>query len=71
MIETEYEVGQDNVEVSVGPFGLDIHNPVFADLRIDPSSPSSSSRLRFRIRPAAFFGDLRDWLTTHASTGSS
>ncbi|XDA99203.1 BCCT family transporter [Sulfitobacter sp. LCG007] len=28
-IETEYEVGQDNVEGNVGPFGFDIHNPVF------------------------------------------
>ncbi|MBB5516150.1 BCCT family betaine/carnitine transporter [Rubricella aquisinus] len=28
-IETEYEVGQNNIESSVGPFGFDIHNPVF------------------------------------------
>lgn len=25
----EYEVGQDNIQTSIGPFGLDIHNPVF------------------------------------------
>ncbi|PRZ50527.1 BCCT family transporter [Tritonibacter scottomollicae] len=30
IIDTEYEIGQDNVEGSVGPFGFDIHNPVFA-----------------------------------------
>lgn len=30
IIDTEYEVGQDNIETSVGPFELDIHNPVFA-----------------------------------------
>jgi len=30
IIETEYEIGQDNVEGSVGPLGFDIHNPVFA-----------------------------------------
>lgn len=30
IIETEYEIGQDNVDGSVGPFGFDIHNPVFA-----------------------------------------
>ncbi|MCB1370816.1 MAG: BCCT family transporter, partial [Rhodobacteraceae bacterium] len=24
-----YEIGQDNIQTSVGPFGLDIHNPVF------------------------------------------
>jgi BCCT family betaine/carnitine transporter len=29
IIETNYEIGQDNVEGSVGPFGFDIHNPVF------------------------------------------
>ncbi|MEE3358461.1 MAG: BCCT family transporter [Pseudomonadota bacterium] len=29
-IETDYEIGQHNVEGSVGPFGFDIHNPVFA-----------------------------------------
>ena len=29
IIETEYEIGQDNVDGSVGPFGYDIHNPVF------------------------------------------
>ncbi|MAM62385.1 BCCT family transporter [uncultured Maritimibacter sp.] len=29
IIETEYEIGQDNIETNIGPFGLDIHNPVF------------------------------------------
>ncbi len=29
IIETEYEIGQDNITAQVGPFGLDIHNPVF------------------------------------------
>ena len=29
-IATDYQVGQDNVVVNVGPFGLDIHNRVFA-----------------------------------------
>ncbi|AJE47198.1 BCCT family transporter [Celeribacter indicus] len=29
LIETDYEIGQDNVEGSLGPFGFDIHNPVF------------------------------------------
>ncbi|KIN71966.1 BCCT family transporter [Sulfitobacter guttiformis] len=29
IIETDYEIGQDNVDGSVGPFGYDIHNPVF------------------------------------------
>lgn len=29
IIETEYQVGQDNIQPRIGPFGLDIHNPVF------------------------------------------
>ncbi|MBS1303505.1 BCCT family transporter [Loktanella sp. SALINAS62] len=28
-IETDYDIGQDNIEGSVGNFGFDIHNPVF------------------------------------------
>ena len=28
-IDTEYDIGQDNIEGTVGPFGFDIHNPVF------------------------------------------
>ncbi|WP_296898190.1 BCCT family transporter [Thiohalocapsa sp.] len=29
IIETDYEIGQDNIRPRIGPFGLDIHNPVF------------------------------------------
>ena len=29
LIETDYEIGQDNIEGRLGPFGFDIHNPVF------------------------------------------
>jgi len=28
-IETDYTVGQDNIQPQIGPFGMDIHNPVF------------------------------------------
>ncbi|WP_172329045.1 BCCT family transporter [Mangrovicoccus sp. HB161399] len=28
-IDTDYTIGQDNIEGSVGPIGFDIHNPVF------------------------------------------
>ncbi|MDA8030985.1 MAG: BCCT family transporter, partial [Alphaproteobacteria bacterium] len=28
-VETEYTIGQDNIQPKIGPFGLDIHNPVF------------------------------------------
>ena len=29
LIDTDYEVGQDNITREIGGFGLDIHNPVF------------------------------------------
>ncbi|MGI3211318.1 BCCT family transporter [Roseovarius tibetensis] len=29
IIETDYKIGQDNIQRKIGPFGLDIHNPVF------------------------------------------
>jgi len=29
LIETDYKIGQDNIQPKLGPFGLDIHNPVF------------------------------------------
>ena len=29
IIDTDYEIGQDNIETRIGPFGVDIHNPVF------------------------------------------
>ncbi len=29
LIETDYTIGQDNITPRLGPFGLDIHNPVF------------------------------------------
>ncbi|MDK3018527.1 BCCT family transporter [Pseudodonghicola flavimaris] len=29
LIDTDYEIGQDNIETQIGPFGIDIHNPVF------------------------------------------
>ena len=27
VIDTDYEIGQDNITPKIGPFGLDIHNP--------------------------------------------
>lgn len=30
IIQTDYEIGQDNLNGNLGPFGFDIHNPVFA-----------------------------------------
>ncbi len=63
IIETDYEIGQDNIEMQLGPFGLDIHNPVFAI--------SGLTIVAFVILTLAFqnavgplFNDLRTWLTS-------
>ncbi len=63
LIETEYDIGQDNVEGKVGPFGFDIHNPVFLI--------SGLSVVAFVIyallaptQSAEFFGWLRPALTS-------
>ena len=29
IIDTDYTIGQHNIQPQLGPFGLDIHNPVF------------------------------------------
>ncbi|GGK27444.1 BCCT family transporter [Salinarimonas ramus] len=62
LIQTEYEIGQDNIELKVGPFGLDIHNPVFLI--------SGLTIVAFVILTLAFqnsveplFNGLRDFLT--------
>ena len=62
LIDTDYEVGQDNVEMSVGPFGLDIHNPVFAISGLTIVAFVFLT-LAFQESAGAAFGDLRDWLT--------
>jgi BCCT family betaine/carnitine transporter len=63
-IDTDYQVGQDNVLVNVGPFGLDIHNRVFAI--------SGLTVITFVILTVIFqnqveplFGTLRGWITTN------
>ncbi len=39
-IETDFEVGQDNIDGSLGPIGFDIHNPVFVAADDDLSRSS-------------------------------
>jgi len=62
MIDTEYEVGQDNISMSVGPFGLDIHNPVFAISGLSIVAFVFVT-LAFQESAGAIFNDLRNWLT--------
>jgi len=62
LIETDYAIGQHNIQPQIGPFGLDIHNPVFV--------VSGLTIVAFVILTLAFqnsvgplFTALRDWLT--------
>jgi len=64
LIETEYDIGQDNIEGSVGPFGFDIHNPVFLI-----SGLSVVAFVAYALlapgQAADFFGWLRPTLTSN------
>lgn len=63
VIETDFEIGQDNIQPQVGPFGLDIHNPVFL--------VSGIAVVAFVVLTLAFQNDvgpmfdaMRKWLTS-------
>ncbi len=63
LIETDYEIGQDNVEGSLGPFGFDIHSPVF-----QVSGASIVAFVFYALalpdQASAFFGWLRPAVTS-------
>ena len=63
-IDTDYTVGQDNVVVSVGPFGLDIHNRVFAISGL-AIVIFVFATLIFREQVEPIFTSLKSWLVTH------
>jgi betaine/carnitine transporter, BCCT family len=62
IIDTDYEIGQDNITTNIGPFGLDIHNPVFmiSGLMIVAFVLLT---LAFQEEAGAIFLAMRDWLT--------
>lgn len=62
-IDTDYEIGQDNLELKVGPLGLDIHNPVFVLTGLSVVLLVLYCTL-FQESATAVFGALRPWLTT-------
>nr|WP_269117654.1 BCCT family transporter [Vibrio cincinnatiensis] len=64
LIDTDYTVGQDNVVVSVGPFGLDIHNRVFAVSGL-AIVIFVFATLIFREQVEPLFVHMRGWLTSH------
>jgi BCCT family betaine/carnitine transporter len=63
IIETDYTVGQDNIQTQVGPFGLDIHNPVFVISGLAVILFTFFA-LALPEAAASFFGWLRPYLTS-------
>ncbi|MGR3460573.1 MAG: BCCT family transporter [Roseovarius sp.] len=63
IIETEYEIGQDNIQTKIGPFGLDIHNPVFVISGLVIIAFVAYALLAPQ-QAAEFFGWLRPALTS-------
>jgi betaine/carnitine transporter, BCCT family len=63
LVNTDFTVGQDNVEGRVGPFGFDIHNPVFLISGISIVAFVFYA-LALPEQATAFFGWLRPALTS-------
>jgi len=61
-IDTDYQVGQDNIVMKVGPFGLDIHNRVFLISGLSIIIFVALTLL-FHSSVESSFSSLRDWLT--------
>ena len=64
LIDTDYQVGQDNVEVKIGPLGIDVHNPVFAISGIAIVAFVAVT-LSFPETVEPLFEGLRNWLTSN------
>ena len=62
-IQTDYKIGQDNIVVQLGPFGLDIHNRVFAISALAVIAFVLLT-LIFQTQAGPMFSDLRGWLTS-------
>ena len=63
-IDTDYKVGQDNILVNVGPFGLDIHNRVFAISGLLVVAFVVLT-LAFQNQVEPLFTAMRGWLTSN------
>ena len=63
-IDTDYKVGQDNILVNVGPFGLDIHNRVFAISGLMVVAFVVLT-LAFQNQVEPMFTSMRGWLTSN------
>src|SRR5690606_19259464 len=62
VIETDYEIGQDNIQPRIGPLVFDVHNPVFliSGLTIVVFVILT---LALQEHAESFFNGLRNWLT--------
>jgi BCCT family betaine/carnitine transporter len=63
-ISTDYKVGQDNIVLNLGPFGLDIHNRVFAISGLAVIAFVVLT-LMFQTQAEPLFGSMRGWLTSN------
>ncbi len=63
-INTDYQIGQDNVALQIGPCGLEIHNRVFMISGLSIVAFVLLT-LMFQSQVAPVFGSIRSWLTTN------
>ncbi len=63
-IDTDYQVGQDNVAFKLGRYGFDIHNPVFGVAGIGIILFVVLT-IAFQAQAEPLFGNLRGWLTSN------
>lgn len=63
-IDTDYQIGQDNILINVGPFGLDIHNRVFAISALTVIAFVALT-LFFQDQAEPLFSGVKTWLTTN------
>lgn len=63
-IDTDYKVGQDNVVMKVGPFGLDFHNRVFAISGLVIVAFVIIT-LMFQNQAEPVFTNTKNWLTAN------
>jgi BCCT family betaine/carnitine transporter len=63
-IQTDYKVGQDNIVMNIGPFGLDIHNRVFAVSGLLVVAFVLLT-LMFQTQVEPLFTGMRTWLTSN------
>ena len=64
IIETDYNIGQDNIEGAVGPFGFDIHNPVFM-----VSGLSVTAFVFYTLALPEQSGEVFSWLFSSVTKG--